>query len=249
MFRVTKRAGNLRGIWLMNIFTRVTFQARRINHRRLRRRRVRKLLQIQNSRLRPQRDVHHAVRPRISRDVTRATVLIQMIRRRQRCKRRAGMWIGNSSGTDENIPPRRIAKNNQQHRARCGDDRERHAPAPNAQRRHGRTFGDRTAAASIRQRAGLAFAAGSRANPAAFGFALLGFQDRFALGSRAAMAFCVRPLAARIALTRVAANPIVIWPRVILRIEFRRWQLFAHRAPPENPKTKTMCSAVKISSP
>ena len=31
--------------------------------------------------------------------------------------------------------------------------------------------------------------------------------------------------------------------------EIRRGQLLAHRAPPENPKTSTRCSAVKISSP
>ena len=65
----------------------------------------------------------------------------------------------------------------------------------------------------------------------------------------AAAAFGVRALPARVAFAGVAANPILVWARVILRVEFRRRQLIAHRAPPENPKTKTMCSAVKISSP
>ena len=151
MFRVTERAGNRRRIRLVKTSSDVTLRARRVNRRRFRRLGARKFFQAKDARFRVQRGVNHAVWPGISCHMARATTLVQMIRHRQRRERRTGVCVGNFAGTDEMIPPRRIAEENQKRRARCSDDRERHATAPDPQRRHRRTFGDWPAAACIRR--------------------------------------------------------------------------------------------------
>ena len=150
MLRVAERTGNLRRVRLMKISSRVTFQTGLVDRRRFLRFRQHELFQIQNPRLRVQSRACHPARAVAAGGMARAAALVEMIRRRQRRERRAGVRLGNRSGIDEVISPWRIAQHDEQHCARRGDDRERDAPAPPAQRRHRRTFRDRPAATAVR---------------------------------------------------------------------------------------------------
>ena len=197
-----------------------------------------------------QRGPDDSVRPGISRDMACPAILLEMVRGGERGKSRAGMCVGNFTRIDEVITPRGFAEQDQQHGTGAGNDRQRCPSAPNPQCGHRRTFCNWPAATSVGQRTGFAFATGTRTNPATFRFARIGFENGLALRCRTAAAFRIRPASpAGITFAGMAANPVVIRPRVFLRIEIRGRKLFAHRAPPEKPNTSAMCSAVKISRP
>lgn len=125
-------------------------------------------------------------------------------------------------------PPPRAAKADDQHGKSSGCESDAEAPAHRAQRAARTTRRHRAATGAIGTRAvraGATVILRPSAFPAALLLAFLGDEQRPALAGRAAIAGGRRPDAARAAIARAAAFPILIGPLVAAAVKVGRWQL------------------------
>src|SRR4029450_8680865 len=142
------------------------------------------------------------------------------------------MSTGEFAGIDESRAQPRTAQHDQQECNGGCENGKGEPAAPRAQSWHRRASWNWPATRAVGQRAGFTSVAGTRAAPAAFGFAGFRFQHRCTLERGLASATAIRPQTARLALRGVAANPLLIWSLVGVRVKTCGGQLFAHRVPP-----------------